>query len=60
MYKKIRIYVNGCYEFSTHQYKTCKEAVKDLRAKHCIRIASVPKDRLLTIHDHDKIRASYK
>lgn len=60
MYKKINIYVNGRYEFSTNRYKTCKEAVKDLRATKHIRIASLPKDRFLTIYDYDKIRASYK
>lgn len=33
MNKKINVFINGKYEFSTHAYKTCTEAVKDIRTK---------------------------
>jgi hypothetical protein len=58
MYKKIDIYVNGKYEFSTNRYKSCKEAIKEIRATKHITIASIP-DRYLTIYDYDKVKAVY-
>lgn len=60
MYKKINVYVNGKYEFSTNRYKTCKEVLEDIRATKHITIASLPAARYLTVYDYDKVRASYK
>lgn len=60
MYKKINVYVNGKYEFSTNRYKTCEEALKDIRATKHITIASLPITRYLTVYDYDNVRASYK
>lgn len=53
---KIRVYINGEYEFTTTKYRTCKECIKDLRATKHIMIASIP-DRYLTIYDYDKVIA---
>lgn len=59
MYKKIDVYVNGKYEFSTNRYKTCKEAIKEIRATKHITIASIPEDRYLTVYDYDNVKAVY-
>ena len=58
MYKKIDVYVNGKYEFSTNRYRTCKEAKEDIRAiKHLV-IASIP-TKHLTVYDYDKLSCRY-
>lgn len=59
MYKKIDVFVNGKKEFSTNKYKSCKEALKDIRATKHIVIASLPNNRYLTIYDYDKLSAHY-
>ena len=59
MYKKIDVYVNGVYEFSTNHYKTCKDVVRHIRAVKHICIASVPHDRYITVCDYDKVVAHY-
>ena len=59
MYRKIDIYINGVYEFSTNIYPTCKQAIKEIRAKKHIEIASIPKNRFITVYDYDKISAHY-
>ena len=33
MYKKIDLFINGCYYCSTNFYKTCKEAKRSLKNK---------------------------
>ena len=33
MYKKIDLFINGCYYCSTNFYKTCKEAKQSLKNK---------------------------
>ena len=60
MYKKINVYVNGKYAFSTNRFRTCKEAIKEIRATKHIAIASIPTTRYLTVYDYDTLRASYK
>ena len=57
--RKIDVYINGVYEFSSTQYKTCKELVNHIRAVKHITIASVPVSRHITVYDHDTIRARY-
>lgn len=59
MYKKIDVYINGVYKFSTNKYKTCKEVVNHVRGVKHIGIASVPNDIYLTVYDYDKIVARY-
>lgn len=60
MKRAIRVYINGEYEFTTNKYRTQKELKKDLRNTKHIVIASLPKDRYLTIYDTDKIHCEYK
>lgn len=57
--KKIDVYINGVYEFSSTQYKSCKELVNHIRATKHIVIASVPENRYLTVYDYDTLRAMY-
>jgi hypothetical protein len=57
--RKIDVYINGVYEFSSTQYKSCKELVNHIRATKHIVIASVPESRYLTVYDYDTIRAMY-
>lgn len=59
MYRKIDIYINGIYAFSTNKYKTCKEAIKEIRNKKHLEIASIPQSRYMTVYDYDTIRAKY-
>jgi hypothetical protein len=57
--KKINVYVNGVYEFSTTQYKTCKDVINHIRATKHLVIASMPDNKYLTVYDYDTIRAMY-
>jgi hypothetical protein len=57
--KKIDVYINGVYEFSSTQYKSCKELVNHIRATKHLVIASVPENKYLTVYDYDTIRAMY-
>lgn len=59
MYRKIDVFVNGVYEFSTNHYRTCRDVVRHIRAVKHICIASVPNDRYITICDYDKVVARY-
>ena len=55
MYKKLDVYVNGKYEFSTNRYRTPRELRNDIRAVKHLEIASVPNTKYLTVYDYDKI-----
>ena len=56
MYKKIDVYVNGEYKFSTNKYKTCSQLRNHIRAvKHII----INGNEHLTIYDYDKLRVCY-
>ena len=59
MYKKIDIFVNGIYQFSTKRYKTQKDIIRHIRAVKHIEIASVPTPQYLTVYDYDRITARY-
>ena len=59
MYRKIDVFVNGVYEFSTNHYRTCRDVVRHIRAVKRIRIASLPHDRYITVCDYDKVVARY-
>lgn len=58
MYRKIDVYINGVYEYSTNKFKKCKDAVKEARNIRHIEIASIP-NRYITIHNNDKIVAKF-
>mgnify|MGYP000019961240 FL=1 len=55
MYKKLDVYVNGKYEFSTNRYRTPSELWNHIRAIKHLEIASVPNARYLTVNDYDVI-----
>lgn len=59
MNRKIRVYINGNYEFTTTRYKTQKELKNHIRAVKHIEIASLPQNRYITVCDYDKIRCEY-
>lgn len=58
MYKKIDVYVNGKYEFSTNKYPSCKALKDHIRAVKHIEIASIP-TKYLTVYDYDKLNCRY-
>lgn len=58
MYRKINIYINGEYVFTTSKYKNCKVAIQEIRNTKHLYIASIP-GRYITVYDYDKIRAAY-
>ena len=56
--KKINVFLNGEYLFSTTKYKKCKDVIKEIRnAKHLV-ISSIP-DKYVTIYDYDKVTAKF-
>lgn len=57
--RKIRVYINGEYRFTTTRYKTMKQLKHYLRAVKHIVIKSIPDDEYLTIYDYDKIHCEY-
>ena len=57
--KKIRVYINDEYKFTTTRYKTIKELKQYLRAVKHIEIASIPVNEYVTIYDYDKIHCEY-
>ena len=58
MYRKIDVYVNGEYQFSTRKYPSCKDCLKHIRAVKHLEIASIP-TRYLTVYDYDKVKVVY-
>lgn len=42
MKKKIDVYINGEYQYSSLNYCTCKEAVADIKSRHSVNVASIP------------------
>ena len=58
MYKKIDVYINGVYQFSSNRYKTCKELKNHIRAVKHIQIASIPVKNI-TVYDYDKVVCRY-
>lgn len=58
MYKKIDVYINGIYQFSSNRYKTCKELYNHIRAVKHIQIASMP-IKFITVYDYDKVVCRY-
>ena len=58
MYKKINVYKNGKYIYSTTRFKTCREAVEDCKSNKEIKVISIP-DYVVTIGENDKITARF-
>ena len=58
MYRKIDVYVNGVYQFSTNHYRTLRDVIREIRAVKHLQIASIP-SRYLTVYDYDTIKAVY-
>lgn len=56
MYRKINVFVNGAYEFSTNAYESCTELIKEIRARKHLGIVN---GRYLTVYDYDTLRAKY-
>lgn len=59
MYKKIKVYVNGEYKFSTHKFPTCKACKDYIRAIKHLEIESIPTNEFLTVNDYDELRVEY-
>lgn len=56
--KKIDVFVNGKYVYSTQWCRTCKEAVQELRNRRQVKVASVP-DYVVDVKPEDKVTAHY-
>ena len=59
MYRKINVYVNGNYAYSTNRHKTLRSAVNDAKTRKGIEISSIPAFEHLTIKETDKVSAKY-
>ena len=57
--KKINVYINGIYEYSTERFTRCRDAVAAAKSAKRITVASVPKNRFVTICDNDKVTAHF-
>jgi hypothetical protein len=42
MNKKIDVYINGEYQYSSLDYRTCKEAIADIKSRQSVNVASIP------------------
>ena len=58
MNKKINVYINGIYQYSTCKFKTCAAAIKEARAAKHIHVAGIP-DKYITVYDYDRVTAHY-
>lgn len=52
--KKIRIYINDEYVYTTCQHSTIKEAIQSLKKQKSVLVHSIP-DYTITLKDSDKI-----
>lgn len=59
MYRKIDVFVNGVYEFSTTHYRTCRDVVRHIRAVKHLCVGSYPDYRYIFVCDYDKVVARY-
>lgn len=58
--RKINVYVNGEYLFSTNRYERCKDVLKYVKNRNKIIIASVPKDKEYIYNGKDNIKAYFE
>lgn len=56
MYKKINVYVNGEYKFSSSKYRTCKELKNHIRA---VKRIYIEPHGYLDVCDYDKLIVRY-
>ena len=59
MYRKINVFLNGNYLFSTNKFKRCKDVINHIKAVKHICIASIP-DKYITVYDYDKLVARFE
>lgn len=59
MYRKIDVFINGEYAFSSNSYRTCKELKNHIREVKHIEVASVPKNKYIIVNDYDKLVVKY-
>jgi hypothetical protein len=52
--KKIDIFVNGKYAYTTEKFSTVKSAINELKEKKSVIVASIP-DYMINITENDKI-----
>ena len=58
--RKINVYVNGEYLFSTNRYERCKDVLEYVKNRNKIIIASVPKDEEYIYNGKDNIKAYFE
>lgn len=58
--RKINVYVNEEYLFSTNKYKRCKDVLEYIKSGSKIIIASVPKDKEYIYNGKDNIKAYFE
>lgn len=56
--RKIHIYLNGKYIYTTERFKTLKAAINDLKTRKTVYIHSIP-NFTITLKDNDKIKACF-
>ena len=59
MKRKIRVFINGEYQFTTTHFRTIADVIRHIRAVKHLDIASAPNHKYLTVYDYDKIRGVY-
>lgn len=58
--KKINVYVNGEYLFSTNKYKRCKDVLECVKSGNKIIVASIPKNKEYIYNGKDSIKAYFE
>lgn len=59
MNKKINVFLNGKYIYSTNTYKRCKDAIASLLNERSVTVVSVPANKYYEIKDGDKVTAFF-
>lgn len=53
--KKIQIFINGEYAYTTEKFNTIKNAIASLEIKKEVLVKSIPNDKKIILKDGDKI-----
>lgn len=53
--RKISVYVNGKYAFTTKRFNTIKECIKNARERKIIEVASIP-NYIIEIKENDIVK----
>ena len=56
MKKKIDVYINGEYRYSSLNYRTCKEAIAYIKSRQSVNVESMPPD-MARLMPGDKVTA---